>query len=353
MRDRGGPLLPSQCLSGGAVLSARVAVVGATTWGMTLAIILARRNMPVTVLARTEAEAAGLNAHREHQRFLPGVRFPESLTVSATPQESLASAQLIIIAVPSDRFRGNVQSIKEHLSPGSVLLSATKGLELPTGNRMTQVMEEELPTQLHPGICTLSGPNLAREIIQDKPASTVVAGQDVASAAFAQQILVSPSFRVYTSEDVIGVELGGALKNIIALGAGISDGLALGDNAKSAFITRGLAEMARLGIAAGAQPLTFAGLAGLGDLIATCASPLSRNRHVGEQLARGKTWSEIRDSMDNVAEGVNTTGAAVAMSQELGVEMPITATTYRMLFEGLAPEEAIAELMERPPRSEW
>ena len=328
-------------------------VVGATTWGTTLAVILARRNIPVTILARTGAEAARLNAHREHQRFLPGVRFPESLTVSADPQESLAPARLTIIAVPSDRFRENVQTVREHLSPGCVLLSATKGLELPTGKRMTQVMEEELPPQLHPGICTLSGPNLAKEIVQDKPGSTVVAGSDAASAAYAQQVLMSPSLRVYTSDDVIGVELGGALKNIIALGAGISDGLALGDNAKSAFITRGLAEMARLGIAAGAYPLTFAGLAGLGDLIATCASPLSRNRYVGEQLARGRTWPEIQDSMDNVAEGVNTAGAAVAMAEELEVEMPITATTHRMLFQGLPPKEAIAELMERPPRSEW
>ena len=163
---------------------------------------------------------------------------------------------------------------------------------------------------------------------------------------------MSPSFRVYTSDDVIGVELGGALKNIIALGAGISDGLNMGDNAKSAFITRGLAEISRLGAAAGAQPLTFAGLAGLGDLVATCASRLSRNRHVGEQLAQGKTWPEIQLSMDNVVEGVNTTGAALAMAKELGVEMPIAQVTYRVLFEGLPPKEAGMELMGRPPRSE-
>jgi glycerol-3-phosphate dehydrogenase (NAD(P)+) len=330
-----------------------VAVVGATTWGTTLGIILARNDVPVTILARTAAEAAELNTHREHHRFLPGVPFPQALRVSSNPQETLAPARLTIIAVPSDRFRQNVQAVRDHLSPGSVVVSVAKGLELPTGKRMTQVLEEELPPQLHQGICTLSGPNLAKEIVQGKPASTVVAGRDPDRTSYAQEVLMSPSFRVYTSDDVIGVELAGALKNIIALGAGISDGLDLGDNAKSAFITRGLAEITRLGIAAGAQPLTFAGLAGMGDIIATCSSPLSRNRYVGEQLARGKSWPEIRESMDNVAEGVNTTGAAVAMAEELGVEMPITDVTYRMLFEGLPPKEAIAELMGRPPRSEW
>ena len=164
---------------------------------------------------------------------------------------------------------------------------------------------------------------------------------------------MSSSFRVYTSNDVIGVELGGALKNIIGLGAGIADGMQAGENGKSAFITRGLAEITRLGIAAGAQPLTFAGLAGLGDLIATCTSPLSRNRYVGEQLAEGRTWPEIQQSMDNVAEGVNTTGAALNMASRLGVEMPIAQVTYRVLFEGLSPKTAVAELMGRPARSEW
>jgi glycerol-3-phosphate dehydrogenase (NAD(P)+) len=334
-------------------LKDKVAVVGATTWGTTLGIILARNGVPVTILARTAEEAATLNAKGEHRRFLPGIPFPPALTVSGDPQEALAPARLTIIAVPSDRFRQNVQAVKEHLSPDSAVVSVAKGLELPTGKRMTQVLEEELSPQLHPGICTLSGPNLAKEIVQGKPASTVVAGRDADRTAYAQEVLMSPSFRVYTSDDIVGVELGGALKNIIALGAGISDGLDLGDNAKSAFITRGLAEITRLGIAAGAQPLTFAGLAGMGDIIATCSSPLSRNRYVGEQLARGRSWPEIRESMDNVAEGVNTTGAAVAMAEELGVEMPITDVTYRMLFEGLPPKEAIAELMGRPPRSEW
>ena len=331
----------------------KVAVVGTTTWGTTLGILLARNNIPVTVLARSADEARELDSRREHRRFLPSVPFPQALSVSADLPETIGGAQLVIIAVPSHRFRQNVQWIKKHLAPDTWVLSATKGLELSSSLRMSQVLEEELPSHLHPGICVLSGPNLAKEIVQGKPASTAIAAHDPNTLVAVQQILISPLFRVYTSDDVVGVELGGSLKNIIALGAGFADGLETGDNTKAAFITRGVAEITRLGVAAGAQPLTFAGLAGLGDIVATCASRLSRNRYVGEQLARGKTWPEIRQSMDNVAEGVNTTEAALQMAAQLVVEMPITRVTHRVLFEGLPPHLAIKELMERPPRSEW
>ena len=330
-----------------------VAIIGTTTWGTTLGIILARMNQPVRLLARMPEEAAELNSRRRNARFLPEVPFPPSLTVSSDMDEVVSPARLIILAVPSHRLRQNLRDIRHGITSGAIVVSAAKGLELPAGKRMSQIMEEELPHDLHPGICVLSGPNLAKEIIQGKLASTVIAGKESKNTEAAQATLMSNSFRVYTSNDVIGVELAGALKNIIALGAGIADGLDVGENGKSAFITRGLVEITRLGIAAGARPLTFAGLAGLGDLLATCASPLSRNRYVGEQLARGKRWPEIQKSMDNVAEGVNTTGAALTMAAELGVEMPITQVTYRVLFEGLSPQEAIAELMERPARSEW
>ena len=334
-------------------MAERVAIVGTTTWGTTLGIILARKNVPVSLLARTPAEAAELDSLRKNARYLPDAPFPDGLKVASDIEEAVPPAGLVIIAVPSARLRENVQNIRDGMAPGATILSATKGLELPAGKRMSQVLREELPPHLHSSICVLSGPNLAKEIVRGMPASTVVAGQDLAKAEQAQAILMSSSFRVYTSEDVLGVELAGALKNIIALGAGIADGMGVGYNAKSAFITRGLAEITRLGIAAGAQPLTLAGLAGLGDLVATCSSPLSRNRYVGEQLARGRTWPEIQRSMDNVAEGVTTTGAALAMANRLGVEMPITLVTSRILFEGLSPQEAAAELMERPARSEW
>ena len=333
-------------------MSARVTIVGTTTWGTTLGIILARKGIPVAILSRTREEAAELTARREHLRFLPGIPFPDNLTVSSDFGVLADYSDLTILAVPSDRFRQNVRRVKEHLPSGCIVLSVTKGLELPDGKRMSQVLEEELPSAFHSRICCLSGPNLAKEIVQGQPASTVVAGPDDACTSCAQEILMSPSFRVYTSRDIIGVELGGTLKNIIALGAGIADGLGLGDNGKSALITRGLAEISRLGVAAGADPLTFAGLAGLGDIVATCASPLSRNRYVGEQLAQGRSWPEIQGSMQNVAEGVNTTGAALEMANKLGVDLPIAQMTYRVLFEGLPPRQALAELMERPPRPE-
>lgn len=334
-------------------MDAKVAVIGTTTWGTALGIVLARKNISVRLLARTASEAEQLQADRRNARFLPDTPFPDSLTVSSAAADVIPTADLVIVAVPSHTLRNNIQSIRDCISPGTTILSAAKGLELPGGKRMSQVMEEELPGKLHPGICAISGPNFADEIVQGKLASTVVAGRDRHGLEQVQTILMSSSFRVYTSDDLVGVELGGALKNIIALGAGIADGLNMGDNGKAALITRGLAEITRLGVAAGAMPLTFAGLAGLGDVVATCASRLSRNRRVGELLARGKSLAQIQESMNNVAEGVNTTGAALAMAEGLAVEMPITQATYQVLFEGLSPQEAVTQLMERPPRSEW
>ena len=334
-------------------MSERTVVVGATTWGTTLALVMAGEGRPVTLLTRDEAECDGLRSAGENPRFLPGVAFPPLLTVSANEAETLSGAALVVIAVPSDRLRENARRLTPHLGPDAVVVSATKGLELPSAMRMSETLAEELPSSLHAGICALSGPNLAKEIVQGRLASTVIASASREAAELAQRALLSSRFRVYTSSDVTGVELGGALKNIVALGAGICDGLEVGENAKAAFITRGLAEIARLGEAAGAAPLTFAGLAGVGDVIATCASRLSRNRYVGEQLALGRSWPEIRASMDNVAEGVNATEAALKMAGRLDVEMPITQTTYRVLHEGLSPRDAAAELMERPVRSEW
>ena len=334
-------------------LTTTAAIIGTTTWGTTLGILLARNGVPVRILARTASEAERLNSDRRNSRFLPGVPFPDLLSVDSEPERVLAGAALVILAVPSDHFRRNVRWVASDLPADSTVVSASKGLELPDGNRMSQVLEDELPAALHDGICVLSGPNLAQEVAEEKPSATVIAGNNEERAAFVQELLMSPTFRVYTSDDVVGVELGGTLKNIIALGAGIADGMEMGQNSKSTLITRGLAEMARLGTAAGAQYLTFAGLAGLGDLVATCYSPLSRNRFAGEQLALGRTWPEIREKMQNVVEGVNTTGAALAMAERLNVEMPIAQVTYRILFEDLPPREAIAELMGRPPHSEW
>ena len=314
---------------------------------------MAGEGRQVTLLARNDAECAALESARENARFLPGVKFPPALRVSPDAAEALAGATLVVIAVPSDRLRENGQRIAGRLAPDAVVVSAAKGLELPSALRMSEVLAQELPPGLRDGICSLSGPNLAKEIAQGKPSSTVVASNSPEAAGAAQAALLSSRFRVYTSNDLTGVELAGSLKNIVALGAGICDGLEVGENAKAAFITRALAEIARLGAAAGAHPLTFAGLAGVGDVIATCASRLSRNRYVGEQLGLGRSWPEIRASMDNVAEGVNATGAALKMAARLDVEMPIAQTTYRVLHEGLSPREAAMELMERPVGSEW
>ena len=333
-------------------MTKKVAVIGTTTWGTTLGIVLARNDVPVCLVARTKSEAEVLDSNRRSLRFLPDVPFPAGLRIASDFKEAITPAGLVILAVPSHQLRHNIRAIRDSLASGAIVVSAAKGLELPGGERMSQVLEQELPTKFHSGICALSGPNLAHEIIQGKISSTVVAGQNPEITAEAQSILMTGSFRVYTSNDIVGVELAGALKNIIALGAGIGDGMDAGDNAKSSFVTRGLAEITRLGVAAGANQMTFAGLAGLGDLIATCNSKLSRNRYVGEQLALGRTWPEIEKSMDNVAEGVNATKAAVGMAAKLNVEMPIAQTTHRVLFEGLSIQEAVAELMGRPPRSE-
>ena len=334
-------------------MSAKVTVVGTTTWGTTLSMIMSGEARPVTLLARNPDERDRLESARENSRFLPGIKFPDLLRVSADPAEALPGAAITVIAVPSDRLRENARRLADHIAPDTVVVNAAKGLELPSALRMSQVLSEELPTAVLPRICSLSGPNLAKEILQGKPSTTVVASESPGAAEQAQAVLLSARFRVYTSDDLVGVELGGALKNIVALGAGICDGLEFGENAKAALITRGLAEIARLGVAAGAQPLTFAGLAGVGDVIATCASRLSRNRFVGEQLALGRSWPEIRASMDNVAEGVNATGAALRLAEQLDVDMPIAQTTYRVLYEGLSPREAAIELMQRPVGSEW
>ena len=332
---------------------ARVTVIGTTSWGTTLAILLANNGSEVLLWARTHDEAAALEQAGENPRLPPGSPFPPGLRVTASLDEAIPGADMVVVAVPSRSLRENTRILLPHLGSGSILLSATKGLEKESARRMSEVMEDELPELHHARIGVLSGPNLAREIVRGMPASTVIASRNEEVALRAQKLFMSPVFRVYTNSDVVGVELGGALKNIIALGAGICDGLGYGDNGKAAFITRGLVEMTRLAVAAGANPLTLAGLAGLGDLVATCSSPLSRNRYVGEQLAAGLGIEEVLSSMRNVAEGVDTTTAALTLAARLGVDMPLTQAISAVLFRGVEPRSAVAELMGRAPRSEW
>ena len=331
---------------------ATIGVVGATGWGTTLAIITAREGHTVRLLARTSQEAARLRLANENSQYLPGASFHPAMRITHDPTEALGGADLTILAVPSNTLRQNVKNVGEFFDIETVAVSAVKGLEIETGSRMSEVIRQELDGAARIPICALSGPNLAREIIRGKLSSTVVASPDEDAAKQAQSILNSSVFRVYTNTDIVGVELGGALKNIIAIGAGICDGLQMGDNVKATFVTRGLAEIARFGVTAGARQMTFAGLAGMGDLITTCSSDLSRNHQVGTLLSRGKTLDEIRSEMHNVAEGINTTAAARDMAAELGVEMPITDVTYRVLFEGMSVDKAVAELMGRAPTPE-
>ena len=326
---------------------AKIGVVGTGTWGTTLAIMMARQGHHVSLVARTEREATQLGASRENIRYLPGVPFPAGMTTTTAGVKAFGSADLVFIAVPSRTLRDNICNIREFLHGSPLIISCTKGLEYKTGKRMSEVLEEELPTSCHVGICALGGPSLAKEIIEGKPAVTVVASKKPCSAKSAQEIMNSRNFRVYTSDDIIGVEFGGALKNIIALGAGVCDGLALGDNAKAGFMSRGLAEMGRLSAAAGANPLTFAGLSGMGDLIATCSSSMSRNHYFGEQLGKGKTVEEIQGLMNNVAEGVDTTTAVIKLAEKLGVEMPITQATHKVLFEDMRASDVMTQLLDR------
>ncbi len=330
----------------------KIAIIGTTTWGTTLGVVLARKGLEVRLWARTEQEATELRNTGPNPALVSGIVFPPRLSITSLLSEALADAKAVILAVPSQTMRQNIKLVAEHLNESMLVVSAAKGLEVGSNKRMSQVITDEIEPRFWSNICVLSGPNLSREILCDLPAATVVAAESEAVARIAQKLLATPSFCVYTNTDVIGVELGGALKNIIALGAGMADGLGYGDNAKAAFITRGLTEISALGVALGANPLTFSGLAGLGDLIATSASLLSRNHYVGVELTKGRSLKEITDSMSGVAEGVGTTLVAWNLAQQLGLEMPITEKIYQVLYEGVDLHQAASELLAAEARHE-
>lgn len=331
-----------------AVPPPRAVVVGTTSWGCTLAVQLDRAGTAVSVLCRTADEVRQLASEREQRRLLPGIALPESIHFT-TNFDGLDAVDLIIFAVPSQRLRESLASVLP-MAPGPLppLLSASKGIEGGRALRMSQVIQEELVAAgLQAPVAVLSGPNIAREVALGQASTAVIASDDPDLPARIRPLLMTPTFRVYSNTDIIGSELGGALKNVIAIGVGIGDGMEVGANGRAAFLTRGLAEMARLGVGLGGRPLTFAGLTGLGDLIATAGSPRSRNRYVGEQLGRGSSLTEILAGMVHVAEGVETTRGARYLAQQAGVDMPIIDAMYRVLFEGLRPTDAIQELMTR------
>ena len=323
----------------------RVAIIGATTWGMTLGVVFAQKGLQVRLWARTEQEVTSLKNTGLDPAVLPGASLPPRLSITASLSEALADAKAVILVVPAQTMRQNIRLVAGHLNDSMLIVSAAKGLEIDTSKRMSQVIADEIDPSFQPNICVLSGPNLSREILRSLPAATVVAAESETIARTAQKLLNSSNLCAYLNTDVIGVELGGALKNIIALAAGVADGLGYGDNAKATLITRGLAEITALGVTLGANPLTFSGLAGLGDLIATCASPLSRNHYVGVELAKGHRIEEIISSMNSVAEGVGTTKATWNLAYQLGVEMPITEKMHQVLYQGADLHQTAVELM--------
>jgi glycerol-3-phosphate dehydrogenase (NAD(P)+) len=328
----------------------RRAVVGAGTWGTTLALHLARQ-APVILLARNEQQAHELIEDRQNRRYLPGVSLPVELEVTADPQALAGADELVVFAVPSSAMRDSALRVLAHVGQAQVVLSVAKGIEHETLLRMTEVLADVLPAA-RGRIAAMSGPNLALEIAQGLPASSVVACEDEDVGGRAIELLGARSFRLYRNRDVVGVELCGALKNIIAIAAGAAERLGFGDNGKAGIITRGLAEMTRLGMAAGAHPLTFAGLAGLGDVVATCYSALSRNHRLGVELAKGRRWAEIEGTLPGVAEGAYTVSSALAMASRLGVEMPIAQEVHNALFEGKSVQRCLIDLLSREQKDE-
>ena len=330
----------------------KIAMIGTTSWGITLGLMLAKKGLEVRLWARTEQEAAKLRDNGPEPSQFPGITFPPRLIITSELSEALDGVKAVILAVPSQTMRQNISLVANHLNKSILIVSAAKGLEIGSGKRMSQVIAEEVNPRFQSNICVLSGPNLAREVLHNLPSATVVAAEDRGVAKKVQRLLTTPDFCVFTNTDVVGVELAGALKNIIALGAGIADGLGYGDNARAAFMTRGLTEITALGVALGANPLTFSGLAGLGDVIATCTSPLSRNHYVGAELAKGRPLAEIIDSMTEVAEGVSTTLVVRNLAQQLGLGMPVTEEIYQVLYEGADPHRVTLGLMRGNARHE-
>jgi glycerol-3-phosphate dehydrogenase (NAD(P)+) len=327
----------------------RVAVVGTTSWGTTLAVLMARGSAEVSLMARSVQEMDTLDAARENTRHRPGLRFADALHVTNDP-EAIATADVVVLAVPSASLRANLVRIAPNISPDASVLSATKGIESDTCLRMSQVIET-FGIERH-RILALSGPNFAAEIARGLPAASVVACADAERAAQVQRLLSGATFRVYTTDDLPGVEIGGALKNVVAIACGMADGLGYGENAKAALITRGLAEISRLGVATGAKPLTFLGLAGIGDLVLSCESNLSRNRSLGLALAQERSLEEAVEAAAGVVEGVVTARSVPQLARRLGVEMPICESLHAVLFEAKPAVEAVRELMARESRPE-
>jgi glycerol-3-phosphate dehydrogenase (NAD(P)+) len=329
----------------------RVAVLGSGSWGTAFAQVLADAGAEVTIWGRRAGVCTSINDRHENPDYLPGIALPESIRATDDAAAALDAAEVVVLAVPAQTLRGNLEAWATLLPQGSVLVSLMKGIELGTSRRMSEVIAET--TGAPPErIAVVSGPNLAKEIALRQPAASVIACVDEAVAEKLQQVCMTPYFRPYTNVDVIGVELCGAVKNVIALSVGMAKGMGMGDNSQASIITRGLAEMTRLGIALGADMTTFAGLAGVGDLVATCMSPLSRNRTFGENLGRGMTLDDVVRSTRQTAEGVKSCESILALGRRHGVEMPLTEHVVAAVHDDLPPEEIVRRIMSRSAKSE-
>ncbi len=333
-------------------MTKEIAVIGAGSWGTALASVCADNGHRVTLWVRDPHKADAFNQTHTNPKYLPGVTLPESISAASDLEAVVTGKQVVLLVVPSHAMREVVRQLAPHLPQDALLIHATKGFEIETLKRMSEVIAEEVPAALAERLVVLTGPSHAEEVVRKSPTTVVVASRSQESAILAQDVLMSSAFRVYANPDMVGAEIAGALKNIIALGAGLSDGLGFGDNAKAALLTRGLAEIGRLGVKLGANPLTFAGLAGVGDLVVTCTSKHSRNWRAGYLLGQGKKLDEVLAQMGMVVEGVRTTRAARDLAAREHIEMPITSVLYGILFEGKDPRQGVEELMGRGRRFE-
>ncbi len=331
---------------------ARIAIIGGGNWGTALAITLARKGHAVELWAYEREVVDSIRLRHENELYLPGIKIPLNVSATGSLGRAAAGAEIVLTVMPSHVCRPLIRELGAYANPEMIFVSATKGIESERLMRMSEIIREELSPRFEPRLCVLSGPSFAREVALGDPTAVVVASEDRELAELVQAEFSSAAFRLYTSTDVVGVEMGGAVKNVIAIAAGVITGLGLGHNPMAALLTRGLAEMTRLGCACGAKRETFAGLAGLGDLALTCTGELSRNRRVGIELGKGRKLADIVGSMRMVAEGIKTTGATLALAEKHGVDVPITYQVHRILSGEVAPRQAIRELMERSLKKE-
>ena len=329
-----------------------IAVLGAGSWGTTLAVLLAKKGYQVRLWAHRPEFASKPEAERENRRYLKGIHFPETLQVVSHLRDLVSWSEMIVTAVPSQALRETLLGFSDIPLDGKIVVNVAKGIEIGTGKRMSEVLLEVLQGLQASQVAALYGPSHAEEVSKEQPTTVVASSSSITTAEKVQEVFHTSMFRVYVNTDIIGVEIAGSVKNIIAIASGISDGMGFGDNAKAALITRGLAEISRLCIKLGGDAVTLSGLAGIGDLVVTCLSRHSRNRYVGEEIGRGRSLDEVISSMNMVAEGVHSSRSVYELSRAVGVEMPITKAVYEMLFEAKPVPQAILDLMTRDPKQE-